>query len=219
MQIKKDLIAHVEANHPDFKFAWAKSIFYNFHRKHRDGLFDFILFQRDGKTGALAVEIATSYDPCWDGAGNRPIGRNTGLAYLKFGRTGWIEAERNWYIYNNAKDQFNIILAEISGDLRLYAMNYFECSAKELRYDELLQYGLSLVAQWNPLEDTQCSQLLADWRAAPRHTENQLYRNLEATLRQFATDGGYPTDDIRSYVNRLLYNFTRPGWSWNNPKI
>jgi hypothetical protein len=219
MQIKKDLLAHMEANHPDFKFAWARSIFYNFCRIHEDGLYDFIFFQRDGKTGALAVEVAMTYNPCWDGAGNRPMGRNTGLAYLKFGRTGWIEAERNWYIYRNSKDELNIVLGEISGDIQLHAMNFFDRSARELRSDELLRYGLSLVAPWEPLDEARRSQLLADWHAAPRHTENPLYQNLEAALRQFAIDSNLPTDDVRSYVNRLLYNFTRPGWSWKNSRI
>ncbi len=209
----------MQSNHPDFKFAWAKSIFYNFHRVHDDGLYDFVFFQRDGKTGALAVEIATTYDPCWAGAGTRPIGRNTGLAYLKFGRSGWIEAERNWYIYGNLKTELQIVLAEISGDLRLHAMDFFLGAARQLRSDELLQYGLSLVGQWESLEEAHRSQLLADWKAAPRHRENPLYQNLEAALRQFATDGGHPTDDIRSYVNRLLYNFTQPGWSWKNSRF
>jgi hypothetical protein len=219
MQIKKNLLSHMEANHPDFKFAWAKTIFYNFCRFHEDALYDFILFQRDGKTGALTVEVATTYNPCWAGAGNRPMGRNTGLAYLKYGRTGWIEAERNWYIYRNSKNELNIVLAEISGDLRLHAMDFYNRSAQELRSDKLLRHGLSLVAQWEPLDEAHRSQLLADWYAAPRHTENPLYRNLEAALRQFALDSGLPLDEIRSYVNRLLYNFTRPGWSWKNPGI
>jgi hypothetical protein len=219
MQIKKDLLYHMESNHPDFKFAWAKSIFYNFCRVHEDGLYDFVLFQRDGKTGALAVEVATTYDPYWNGAGNRPMGRNTGLAHLKFGRSNWIEAERNWYVYRNLKDELNIVLAEISGDLRLHAMSYFDRSARELRSDELLQYGLSIVVQWESLEEAHRSQLLADWNAAPRHTENSYYQNLEAALRQFAVDGGHSADDVRSYVNRLLFNFTRPGWSWKNFRI
>ena len=219
MQIKKELLSHMEANHPDFKFVWAKSMFYNFCRVHEDRLYDFILFQRDGKTGALAVEVATTYNSCWSGAGDRPMGRNTGLAYLKFGRTGWIEAERNWYIYRNSKEELNIVLAEISGDLQLHAMDYFDRSAQELRSDKLLRYGLSLVAQWEPLEEAYRSQLLADWHAAPRHTENPLWQNLEIALHQFATDSCLPTDEVRSYVNRLLFNFTRPGWSWKNPGI
>jgi hypothetical protein len=219
MQIKKDLLSHMKAHHPEFRFVWAESIFYNFCRAHEDNLYDFILFQRDGKTGALAVEVATSYDPCWDGAGNRPIGRNTGLAYLKFGRTGWIEAEREWYIYNNLKPELQLVLAEISGDLQLYAMDYFCRSAQELRSDELLRHGLSLVSQWEPLDEIHRSKLLADWHAAPKHTENPLYQNLEGALCQFAMNHDFPTNQIRSYVNRLLYNFTRPGWSWKNSRI
>ena len=209
----------METNHPGFKFAWAKSVFYNFRRIYDDGLQDCIFFQRDGKTGALAVEIATTYDPLWEGAGTSPIGRNTGLANLKYRKPNAIEVELNWYLYRNSKSELNLVLAEISGDLRTHAMDFFAKSAKILHSDELLQYGLSLVSQWEPLEEACRSQLLADWKAAPRHRENPLYQNIEAALRQFATDGGHPTDDIGSYVNRLLYNFTRPGWSWKNSRL
>jgi len=219
VQIKKHLLSHMAANHPDFKYAWAKSGFYNFCRPHEDGLYDFILFERDGEAGALAVEVATTYDPCWDGAGNHPMGRNTGLAYLKFGRKGSIEVELNWYIYHNTKEELNIVLAEISGDVRLHAADFFDRSAQELRADDLLRYGLSLVTQREPLDEGCRSKLLADWHAAPRHLENPLYQNLETALRQFAIDGGLPADDVRSYVSRLLYNFTRPGWSWKNSRI
>jgi hypothetical protein len=221
MQIKKDLLSHMEANHPDFKFAWAKSFFYNFQRTHSDGLYDFIFFQRDGKTGALAVEVATSYDPCWDGAGARPIGRNTGLAYLKFNRSGWIEAERNWYIYRNIKTELQIVLAEISGDLQLYAMDFFSRSAQELRSDKLIHYGLSLVRNWKPFEETFRAKLDVDWLGG-RLKENPFYltfMEVETCLQNFAINAGLPTEDIRGYTIGLLKNFRKPGWSWENSRL
>jgi len=211
----------MEANHPDFKFVWAKSFFYNFQRTHSDGLYDFIFFQRDGKTGALAVEVATTYDPCWAGAGTRPIGRNTGLAYLKFGRSGWIEAERNWYIYKNLKTELQIVLAEISGDLRLHAMDFFSRSAEELRSDQLLQNGLSLVHDWKPLEENFRAKLETDWIGG--HLDQNpfwsTFQKVERQLREFATDTGLPTEDIRGYTIVLLRNFRRPGWSWENSRL
>ncbi|MGO9584750.1 MAG: hypothetical protein ACLP2Y_00870 [Limisphaerales bacterium] len=215
MQIKKDLLLHMQSNHPDFKFAWAKSIFYNFRRVHDDGLYDCIFFQRDGKAGGLAVEIASTYDPLWEGAGTSPIGRNTGLEYLKFGRTHAIEVELIWYFYRNSKSQLNIVLAEISGDLRTHAMDFFARSAQKLRSDELLQYGLALVRRWKPLDESVRLQLETDWRAG--HPKiNPLFEKLEADLREFATDADLPTENVRTYTSRLLYNFTRPEWAWEN---
>jgi hypothetical protein len=221
MQIKKDLVSHIEANHPDFKFAWTKSFFYNFQRTHSDGLYDFIFFQRDGKTGALAVEIATSYDPCWDGTTARPIGRNTGLAYLKFNRSGWIEAERNWHIYRNIKTELQIVLAEISGDLQLYAMDFFCRSAQELRSDQLLHYGLSLVHNWKPLEENFRQKLKTDWNAGhlKENPFHKTFLEVKASLHQFAASTGLPTDDIQGYTIHLLYNFIKPDWSWENSRL
>lgn len=207
----------MQANHPDFEFAWAKSIFYNFRRIHDDGLYDCVLFQRDGKTGALAVEVATTYDPFWDGAGTSPVGRNTGLAYLKFGRTNSIEAELNWYIYGNSKSELKMVLAEISGDLRLHAMDFFVRSAQQSRSDQLLQYGLALVRGWKPLEESVRLPLAADWNAG-YPLRNPLFQKLEADLREFAMHAGLSTEDVGSYTSQLLYNFTRPDWTWENPK-
>jgi len=110
-------------------------------------------------------------------------------------------------------------LAEISGDLRLHAMNFSDRSAQELRSNKLIRYGLSLVAQREALDEAQRSQLLADWHAAPRHTENPLYQNLEEALRQFAVNNGHSTDDVRRYVGELLFNFTRQGFSWKDYRI
>lgn len=215
MQIKKDLLSHMEVNHPDFKFAWVKSVFYNFRRLHNDGLYDCIFFQRDGKTGALAVEVATTYDPCWDGEGASPIGRNTGLANLKFAKPNAIEAELNWYVYRNSKTDLNIALAEISGDLRIHAMDFFAKSAQKLRSDELLQHGLALVRSWKPLDENIRLPLEADWKAG-YPLRNPLFQKLEADLREFAINAGISADDVREYTSRLLYNFTRPGWAWEN---
>jgi hypothetical protein len=218
MQIKKDLLSHMEANHPDFKFAWAKSIFYDFHRVHGDGLYDNIFFQRDGKTGALAVEIATTYDPLWKGAGGAPIGRNAGLAYLKFDRTNCIEAELNWYTYGNSESELKMVLAEISGDLRLYAMDFFARAAQAVRSDELVQYGLGLVRSWKPLAESDRLQLEADFNSG-RPLRNPIRQQLEADLWQFATDANISTEEVRGLTSQLLYNFIKPGWAWENYKF
>jgi hypothetical protein len=204
MQIKKDLLSHMEANHPDFKFAWAKSIFYNFRRIHEDGLYDFIFFQRDGKSGALAVEVATTYDPLWKGCGVGVMGKNTGLAYLKFGRSGWIEVERNWYTYNNSKTELKIVLAEISGDLRLHAMNYFERSAQALRSDELLHFGFTLLERMRLLDENERLQLVTEWKSG-RLFENHLYQKYEAELHEFAARAGIPSEHVRKYAVDMLF--------------
>ena len=198
----------MQRNHSDFKFAWAKSIFCNFRRLHEDGLYDCIFFQRDGQTGALAVEIASTYDPLWNGAQTFQLGRNTGLANLKFGKPNAIEAELNWYIYGNSKNQLNIILAEISGDLRIHAMNFFDESARDLRSDKLLQHGLELTRQLLPLNEKDQLQLVADLKAAQymaRNLQNHLYECLKAGLGEFAKNNGLSAEYIEWYAFGFLF--------------
>lgn len=214
MQIKKDVVSHMESNHPGFRFAWAKSVFYNFRRVHEDGLYDCIFFQRDGKAGALAVEVATTYDPCWNGAGGSPIGRNTGLSNLKFGRRA-IEVELDWYTYGNSMSELHLVLNEISGDVRNHAMDFFTKSAETLRSDKLLQYGLAVVRRWKPLDECDRLPLEADYKGG-YPLKNRLFEKLEGDLRQFAADSGLSTEEVGSYTSQLLYNFRQQGWAWEN---
>ena len=220
MQIKKDLLSHMEANHPDFKFAWAKSILYNFYRGHADGLYDFILFVKDRSRSVLSLEIATTYDPFWKGQLTCPIAKAKGLAFIKHGKNS-LKAEQTWYAYGNSKEELSIALAEVSGDLRLYAMDFYSRSAEELRSNQLLQYGLSLVRDWKPLEEDFRAKLEVDWLGG-RLKENPFYSTfmeVETCLQTFAINASLPTTNIRGYTIDLLYNFKRPGWSWKNSRL
>jgi len=218
MQIKKDLLSHMEANHPDFKFAWAsESVLYNFCRVHDDGLYDSVLFVKDKSRNVLSLEIAATYDPFWKGQLTRPIAKARGLAFIKHGRNS-LRAEQTWYVYGNSKDQLRVALTEISDDLRLYAMDYFFRSAEELRSNQLLQYGLSLVRNWKPFEETFRAKLEADWLGG-RLKENPFwstFQEVERLLLEFAINTGLPTEDIRGYTIDLLCNFRRSDWSWAN---
>jgi hypothetical protein len=207
MQIKKDLLLHIESNHPNFKFAWAKSIFYNFRRTHEDGLYDCILFQRDGQAGGLAVEIATTYDPLWSGAGTGRLGRSTGLANLKFGKPNAIEVELNWYFYQNSKSQLHRVLTEISGDLQIHAMHFFAKSARDLRSDRLLKHGLESVRRRLPLSENDQLQLVTDLKAAQfmaHNVQNHLYEELRADLSEFAESNGISAQYIDWYAFGFL---------------
>ncbi|MGB8369953.1 MAG: hypothetical protein ACLPYZ_06030 [Limisphaerales bacterium] len=221
MQIKKDLVSHMETNHPDFKFAWtSESICYNFCRLHADGLYDFILFVKDRSRCVLSLEIATTYDPFWKGELTWRTAKAKGLAFVKHGKNS-LRAEQTWYAYGNSKEELSIALAEISHDLRLHAMNFFDRSAQELHSDQLLQYGFSLVRDWKPLEENFRAKLEADWLGG-RLKENPFYSTfmeVETCLQNFAINTGLPTEDIRGYTIDLLKNFRRPGWSWENSRL
>jgi hypothetical protein len=125
------------------------------------------------------------------------------------------------YVYGNSKDQLRVALTEISDDLRLYAMDYFFRSAEELRSNQLLQYGLSLVRNWKPFEETFRAKLEADWLGG-RLKENPFwstFQEVERLLLEFAINTGLPTEDIRGYTIDLLCNFRRSDWSWANSRL
>ena len=210
----------MEANHPDFKFAWAKSILYNFCRVHADGVYDFILFLKDRSRSVLSLEIATTYDPFWKGELTWRTAKAKGLAFIKHGKNS-LRAEQAWYAFGNSKEELRITLAEISGDLRLHAMDFFARSAQELQSDQLLQYGLALVRDWEPLEENFRAKLEADWSRG-QLKENAFYSTfmeVEACLQNFAINAGLSTEDVRGYTIGLLSNFSRPGWSWKNSRL
>jgi len=210
----------METNHPDFKFAWQSLFsitFAVFTAMACRTVFSF----KEMKDRCFGCGNCYNLRPALGRSGNFPIGRNTGLANLKYRKPNAIEVELNWYLYRNSKSELSLVLAEISGDLRTHAMDFFARSAQILRSDELLQYGLALVRDWKPLDENFRSSLEADWKAG-RLRENAFYssfQKVEADLREFATGAGLPTEDIRRYTIRLLHNFTKKGWSWENSRL
>jgi hypothetical protein len=115
MRIKPSIIEMMNRDFPEFRFVGDPRFFYVFRRKSQRGLYDYIKYQRDGKTGALAVEIATTYDPNWDLYPTGPLGLDYPLVVYKNRRrikTGAISyrAEEPWYIYGNDKSKSQTVL-------------------------------------------------------------------------------------------------------------
>lgn len=77
MRIKPFVVRMMERSLPEFRFLGSPRFFYVFRRTSPRGLFGYVKYQRDGETGALAVDVATTYDPNW---GLHPTG-SLGIDY------------------------------------------------------------------------------------------------------------------------------------------
>jgi hypothetical protein len=98
-------------------------------------------------------------------------------------------------------------LAEISGDLRIHAMDFFEQSAKDLRSNKLLQHGLELVRCKLPLTQESHSKLLADLKAAQymaRNLKNDIFEKFKTELNEFAKSNQLPSENFEGYAWGLL---------------
>jgi hypothetical protein len=89
MRIKHLVVDMMNRSFPEFRFFGSPRFFYVFRRESPRGLFDYVKYQRDGKTGALAVDVVTTYDAIWDLYPTGPIGLEYPLVIYK--KKGHIE--------------------------------------------------------------------------------------------------------------------------------
>ena len=197
MRIKPLIIEMMNRDFPEFRFVGSPSFFYVFRCKSQHDLFDYIKYQRDGKTGALAVDVATTYDPNWN---LYPTG-STGLDYplVIYKNRGYIEtgaisypAEEPWYIYKNDKSEFQKVLAAISKDLTNFGLKFFREAARILESDKLLQYGLNLIRERGFLSDNELAALQKDIEVANYRSWNISNEHLN-----------YLKQNLLSYANQI----------------
>ncbi len=197
MRIKPLIIEMMDRDFPEFRFVGSPSFFYVFRRKSQYDLFDYIKYQRDGKTGALAVDVATTYDPNWNLYPTGPIGLDYPLVVYKNRRrivTGAKSylAEEPWYIYENDKSEFQTVLVDISKDLTNFGLKFFREAARTLESDQLLQHGLKQIRESGALSENELAALQKNIEAAN-------YRSVDISNEHL----NYLKQNLLSYANQI----------------
>ncbi len=191
------IVEMMNRDFPEFRFTDSPFYYAVFRRKSQRDLFDYIEYQRDSKAGALAVYIATTYNPNWNLHPTGPTGLSYPLVIYK--KTGRIEgggiglsyrSEEPWYIYGNYKIELQNVLAAISRDLTNFSFKFFREAARILESDKLLQYGLNLIRERGSLSDNELAALQKEIEAVrdrPWDIRNEYLNYLKQNLRSYAT--------------------------------
>jgi len=171
MKIKPAIVELIKKDYSEFCLIPSSSLFYAFRCPADRSLFNYIKFQRDGQAGALAVDIATTYDPNWNLYPANPIGLDYPLVTFK-NQGGNISAEglihralEPWYVYGNDENKFLEVLNLISDDIAKWGTLFFKKAAKIIEADELLQYGLRFVREKGLLSTKELTSLEKERKA------------------------------------------------------
>lgn len=210
IKIKPLVVTMMERSLPEFRFFGSPQVFYVFRRKGQRGLFEYVKYQRDGNTGALAVDIAITYDPNWDLRTTGTLGFDCPLKIYK--QRGSLEtsglayyAAEPWYSFGNDRSKLQAILENISNDLIEYGLAFFREAALILESDPLLQYGLDLVRKWGLLPNNQLITFQSEIEVANHRSyniENLQFIRLEQQLRAYASDINVAKEQ-RRYISTL----------------
>jgi hypothetical protein len=201
--VKPAVCAMMARSFPSFPYAFTVQPRYFFSREPEDGLYWFIVFQRDGEAGAFYVDLAATYEPDWKGVFPYPLGKWESLAQAKAGAPT-IDALRHWYFYRNSKAGLQPILVEIEKDINQYGLSYLEWATRKLRSDKLLQCGLNAIRKrglisfeiWQLYRNDLAAT--ADWR----NCKNPEFQWLRDQLREFA-DKARLDEDRRLMIDKI----------------
>jgi hypothetical protein len=214
MVIKPHIVAMMKETLPAFSLISCPRSAYIFRRSVPGEPFDFVEFQRDSFSGALAVALATTYDAGWCGESG-PLGRHEGLADLRYRWHFWVvlpdgalPATLHWYQYGPSQELFQKRLREISRHLQRYAPPFFKRSRAALLADPLLQFALAEMRRMGPLTDEDRHQLTLDLEEAgyllPGLT-NQHFLRFREMLEQYPAQIK-AREDARTWIPRLAYD-------------
>ncbi len=165
--VKPYVVDMMAERFPQYPYAFTKDPRYFFRSQPTDGIFEYVVFQRDGQSGAFYIDLAATYDSEWEGFVPYPLGRWASLARLvKAGRKGCIEALEEWYFYRNSRKHLHAVLDEIASHLISHGKPYFLHVRKVLRSDKVLQAGLKVLREAETVSVRSLMELDADLKRA-----------------------------------------------------
>jgi hypothetical protein len=167
MRVKATVVEMMRQQFPDFPLYLTKRPSYFFRGVSND-LYQYVIFQRDGITGAFYVDLGITFDP------------------LRLGRQD-VDASYLWYVYGNRPENLERVLLQIAQELHRYARPYFDRMADELTSDPLIQYGRAITQQRGRLTEGEKVRLVEDIQAA-QYRIDRLENTIHTTIRNMLSD-------------------------------
>jgi hypothetical protein len=188
--VKPHIMDMMASRFPEYRYVFTKEPRYFFQSQPIDGIYEFVVFQRDGRAGALYIDLVATYALEWDGFAPYPLGGWTSLAKLvKAGGKGYVDALEEWYSYENSKNQLISVLDQIASHLISHGKHYFLHIRKVLQSDRILQAGLQVLREVEPFSPRSLIELDADLKRAnyrlsdtKNGTLDQMAREIKARL-------------------------------------
>ena len=126
--IKKRLVEYMRKWFSEFLFEGGTSQLYVFRRGNPDGIYDYIIVQREFFEGTISLvitEVASCYNKSWKGIPWFTIGYGTDIGVLITGKNSF-NADTGWHRCKNDPEELQKIFDGIREDIDTYVLDYFE---------------------------------------------------------------------------------------------
>lgn len=125
----------------DFLFEGSTSQFYVFRRKNADGIFDYIIIQREFYEGTISLvitEVASCYNKLWKGIPCFTVGYDTDIGAL-ITKKNYYDANIGWHRSKNDVEELSELFDGIRKDIDTYVIDYFLKCHEKINADNLMR--------------------------------------------------------------------------------
>lgn len=138
--IKKKFVDYMSHWFSDFLFQGNTSQFYVFRRENIDGIFDYIIIQREFYEGMISIiitEVASCYNKLWKAIPYYTIGYDTDIGVL-ITKKNYYNADIGWHRVQNDVEQLPELFDGIRKDIDTYVMDFFSKCHKKINEDKCM---------------------------------------------------------------------------------
>lgn len=136
--IKKKFVDYMSRQFPDFSLKGSTSQFYAFCRENPDGIYDYIIIQREfyeGMIDLVITEVASCYNQSWKGIPWFTVGLETDIGVLITGKNHY-DASTGWRRCKNSEEELPGLFEMIRKDIDKYVLAFFKKSHQTINEDK-----------------------------------------------------------------------------------
>ncbi len=125
--VKKRLVDYMSKCFSEFIFVGGDNQFYVFRKENTDGIYDYIIIQREfyqGKIILTITEVASCYNKSWKGIPWFNIGYSTSIGALITGKNLY-DPNIGSHVCKNNVDELNGLFGELRKDINTYVIKFF----------------------------------------------------------------------------------------------
>ncbi len=138
--IKKGLVSYMASNFSDFVFKGSVGTFYAFQKSNEDGIYDYIIIQRDFYESMVVLvitEVTSCYNCNWRGIPWFTVGLGTDIGVLITGKNSY-KPDVGWHKCNNKVEELDFVFSGIGSDINTFVYPYFSKCHEKIKLDKLL---------------------------------------------------------------------------------
>ncbi len=203
MQTKKPIVDFFAEHLSEYSFVPELRPCLIFRQSQLNGIFRSLAVQRDSNSNGLAIAIASTYDPVWQGGTAFRTGQDTLLPDLRLSAR-FLSDVQHWYFYKPTLDGLRKTLTAIHLEFKKLTPRFFRRAESALLSDRLLQVALKEARRTSPEERAGLENALEAVRGHIAKVDHPAFLQVRDALRDAWT--AEVSKEARRGTSRLAYD-------------